>query len=923
MKKNMVAMLLAASLAVTAAAPSVLAAAESTPVMETVSNTTEDHRVLKTDTRIGIQREKNLIRTSGMSLDEWDAAVKQMRQEGLKNPLTEESILAADPQARVERQKDVPFFISGKKAFEPVTSDLEAYRLAYRLVGLCGGSDQTDLRLWSKLRNNGVTVYSFQQMTGSEAAHGNTMKIALDEDGTVSAVFSSISEDADEEIRLISRAEAEEAVRAHLKAHGFSPEIFPDETDRAMHSPIDMAQALEIGADEDAPADQLVWIVYSRNNVSGEDAQEQIDYPFIAHYVSLDGTYLYSLPVRTPGDEESISGYRKQDVFEGMRPGTYTGQITNHLGEDITVTVPVMQSDEDGKWYLGDWNRRIAVADFAEAAYGENHDLKLVSSDNNDDWDQEDLYMFANYIQAWDLYADMGWVGPDGEGTDVIILKNMCTKEGTPFENACSIGKVENYQMFGYTAYGLDGTPLRLVQGLDVMAHEYTHTFTGTVMNENLYENDLGAINEAMSDIMGNLTEYIYGMTDDTQWKIGENTGMTIRSMSDPAAGGQPAYVWDCNYGPHTDDPNDVNDRGGVHVNSSLLSRIAALLCLDHGMTYEEGISFWTMAAMGMTPRTDYQQIPELLRWALEKTGNEKYRDALEKLIEEEQLTRTELPDQIPLTQKIVKLQVPDTDPFRDQDWALVAIQLNTERLFEIGSTGVELLMQLWDDPKDYVSLVQILKKLCPNLKLDEAIMQLLSEEDDTTLTDILTEALTESVSGIITQSMSWEEAGTGEMTMVLKDEPTLYMLLSASEGGTKMDNLAVLLFGHWYDLTSVGGTIFGTAGAEEAQTEDGSSDEILSPVLMDILNRVLFSEDDTEDELPAEEVQEEETGSEWSEEQIEDTLDGILNAFRLVDYFLTDEAERPSLDTVLTRTARAEYLPVEGLDEIQGAQTV
>lgn len=64
MKKNMVAMLLAASLAVTAAAPSVLAAAESTPVMETVSNTTEDHRVLKTDTRIGIQREKNLIRTS-------------------------------------------------------------------------------------------------------------------------------------------------------------------------------------------------------------------------------------------------------------------------------------------------------------------------------------------------------------------------------------------------------------------------------------------------------------------------------------------------------------------------------------------------------------------------------------------------------------------------------------------------------------------------------------------------------------------------------------------------------------------------------------------------------------------------------------------------------------------------------------------
>ena len=216
---------------------------------------------------------------------------------------------------------------------------------------------------------------------------------------------------------------------------------------------------------------------------------------------------------------------------------TYTGEIQTVAGQKHTVTVPVMKNEANGKWYLGDLDRRIAVADFWQAAYGEDHDLILVESETNTDWDNEDLTMYFNYIRAWDFYADMGWAGPDGQQTDVIILKDLRYRNETPFENACSIGRIEGYQMFGYCGYGMDKDPLGLVQGLDVMAHEYTHTFTTTVMNNNVYTNDYGAINEAMSDIMGNLVEYICQDTEDTRWNLGENTGSTVRCMSDPADG--------------------------------------------------------------------------------------------------------------------------------------------------------------------------------------------------------------------------------------------------------------------------------------------------------------------------------------------------------------------------------------------------
>ena len=77
--------------------------------------------------------------------------------------------------------------------------------------------------------------------------------------------------------------------------------------------------------------------------------------------------------------------------------------------------------------------------------------------------------MLYNYIQAWDFYADLGWISPDGAASDVVILKDLCLPDGTSYQNACSIGRIEDLQMFGYSGYAY-GEPMRLTHGLDVIA---------------------------------------------------------------------------------------------------------------------------------------------------------------------------------------------------------------------------------------------------------------------------------------------------------------------------------------------------------------------------------------------------------------------------------------------------------------------
>lgn len=107
---------------------------------------------------------------------------------------------------------------------------------------------------------------------------------------------------------------------------------------------------------------------------------------------------------------------------------------------------------------------------------------------------------------------------------------------------------------------------------LDIVAHEFTHDVTRTSA-ELKYKGESGALNEAFSDIFGEIVEE-YAYTGRTDWLQGAKRG-AIRSLKNPNDFKDP----DTYKGKHWKDTNDTDsDHGGVHTNSGVLNYCFYLL---------------------------------------------------------------------------------------------------------------------------------------------------------------------------------------------------------------------------------------------------------------------------------------------------------------------------------------------------------
>jgi Zn-dependent metalloprotease len=126
---------------------------------------------------------------------------------------------------------------------------------------------------------------------------------------------------------------------------------------------------------------------------------------------------------------------------------------------------------------------------------------------------------------------------------------------GCPYANAFWSGS----QMVYGDAYGF---PL----ADDVVGHELTHGVTQSESNL-FYYYQAGAINESFSDVFGEYYDQTNGLGNDAagvKWQIGEDVADlgSLRSMSDPAAFGDPDKISSPNYFEGGD------DNGGVHHNA-------------------------------------------------------------------------------------------------------------------------------------------------------------------------------------------------------------------------------------------------------------------------------------------------------------------------------------------------------------------
>ena len=486
----------------------------------------------------------------------------------------------------------------------------------------------------------GYTYYLFLQRDGDVTVVNASIKIYVDPEGYTAALSCSFRPSTgvrEETAGRITAKEAEQIVRETWP--GLT--VYPDATRQA--GVMQNEQNIH------------VWSVFSDNpGLRTGDS----DLPYLQHFVSYNGDYLMNLPCATMKEplleRNDALERRARAMFDGYEKEIWKGEVTLHDGSRKALEVPVARSPEDGRYYLMDLDRKILVADYPEAVYGSG-DLLISSSDSNGGWNEKELLAMYNIGRVYDYYADHGLYSVDGSGIPIAILSGVCEADGTPVDNAFFNGFRDGFGVFAISDIN------NSVECLDIMGHEFTHGISSYSMGGSSYVNEQGAINEAFSDIMGNLCELTYGINDRSiaegktteqfaltglslrgssgdpdpktgDWRIGETGGKVYRDMSNPVAYRQPAFAGDAYYCLPTRHSNaSGNDYGGVHENSSLLGSIAWVMN-EHGLSYEEQYSLWMTAMNMMTPASDYDDILQAMIFARKSYG---WEDEIDTWLEE------------------------------------------------------------------------------------------------------------------------------------------------------------------------------------------------------------------------------------------------------------------------------------------------
>jgi Zn-dependent metalloprotease len=481
---------------------------------------------------------------------------------------------------------------------------VESIRGMASLLGLTKGCEF--FVVYGERDNDGYTYYTYQQRYGGYTLQYSTLRIVVDPDGYAAGLTCSFVPNVGmaEPEDGISAGEAEQVVRDTFPSLKLT--YYSNNTVRlaAMFSNVVYN----------------CWVVYTNN----PDASAAFDMPYVAHYVTTDGKYLAPIPAadfaRSSQDAQNVDHY-----FDGLTTEEHSFTVTMADGSKKTVTVPVARNAKDGRYYLMDPSRKIALAQYADFAF--RGLLNFVSSTRADQgFSDNNLLVYANVIMAYDFYRERGITSVDGFGRPILVTVGYCNENGEAIDNECFYGINQGWACLAFSEGNRDG------DCLDIVTHEFTHGVTSQSMQGIFYRNEPGAINEAYSDIMGNICEKLLGQTNDPGWLITENSGDIARDMADPNRFQQPAFVGDEYYCPPVLAPSmNVNDYGGVHINNSLVGHMAYLLD-EAGMSLDEQFSMWVTSIEMLTPMSDYEDLHGILLFSLKINGMlQKYGPALNK----------------------------------------------------------------------------------------------------------------------------------------------------------------------------------------------------------------------------------------------------------------------------------------------------
>ena len=449
----------------------------------------------------------------------------------------------------------------------------------------------------------GYTILTYKQRYGEEQIYNATLHLIIDPDGYTAGVTCSFQPEIglpeeEDEGNIISQAQAESIAEQYADG-------------RHLYS--EYTQLIHLRFNTEFVHAYFIVTDTCAENLSGFD-----DLPYTIHYVGTDGTYYGSLNSGSTVPGMDSDYYPTRSYFDGMEQTTWTGTVSLGNVGQATITIPVAYNPSNGLYYMMDLERYIAVADYSDYAF--SNTLTFLTSTNNS-WEERDIVAYYNYQRAWDAYAnDNICCGPGGGYEPMLLLRHWCTQDGTPVNNAVFICQDQGWYIYGYSVAN------NFCYDLDVIGHEYTHSVTQTNLEGSKYMNETGALNEAFSDIMGNLIEMMAGATTNTDWALSENSNEQVRSMSNPHAFNQPASIGDLFYTPDTRFPSSNNDSGGVHRNSGILNYAAYQLC-QRGISQEDAFLMWYRTLQTLTPASNFTDVYAGLMFSAGTMGLGDYTD--------------------------------------------------------------------------------------------------------------------------------------------------------------------------------------------------------------------------------------------------------------------------------------------------------
>lgn len=283
-----------------------------------------------------------------------------------------------------------------------------------------------------------------------------------------------------------------------------------------------------------------------------------------------------------PVKDDAVYAYKvTSTVLAGKEPSRWTyfidansgkvlnkfDQLAHATGTTVLGTSATFNTTlSAGKYYLQDTTRGKGVYTYDAKNRTSLPGTLWADADNvfNATYDRAAVSAHVNAAKTYDFYKNTyGRNSYDNAGARL----NSTVHYSTNYNNAFWDG---TKMVYGDG----DGSTFTYLSGaLDVVAHELTHAVTEYTAGL-VYQNESGAINEAVSDIMGTVAEYSVGSNFD--WLVGEDiytpgvSGDALRSMSNPAAYGDPDH--------YSKRYTGTQDNGGVHINSGIINKAAYLL---------------------------------------------------------------------------------------------------------------------------------------------------------------------------------------------------------------------------------------------------------------------------------------------------------------------------------------------------------